>query len=103
MDRDAAVAKLREAEVAAVPVLDASDRARTPRFRDHLVTMPGTPFPVKGFPSRFSAYRMPLHLRAPVIGEDTERVLADLVGLSRAEIARLDSTGVVHLASGGER
>ncbi len=53
--------------------------------------MPGTPLDF----SRFE--RLPAR-RAPVLGEHTEQVLADLLGLSTAEIGRLERDGIVHCA-----
>jgi 2-methylfumaryl-CoA isomerase len=53
--------------------------------------MPGTPLD-------FSSYeRLPVR-RAPLLGEHTEEVLSDLLGLSTAEIGRLERDGVVHCA-----
>jgi 2-methylfumaryl-CoA isomerase len=50
--------------------------------------MPGTPLDFSAVP------RTPVR-RAPQLGEDTEEVLSDLLGLSPKEIARLRSDGVV--------
>jgi 2-methylfumaryl-CoA isomerase len=53
--------------------------------------MPGTALDFSGIPR--SAVR-----RAPQLGEHTEAVLAELLGLSSAEIGRLERDGVVRLA-----
>ena len=97
LDRDEAVARLRAAGVAAVPVLDALDRARTPRFTDNLVTLPDVAAPTKGFPMRFRDYRMPLHTSAPAVGQDTAEVLTRYAGLDAADISRLRERRVVHV------
>lgn len=51
--------------------------------------MPGTPLDFSGIP------RVPVR-RAPRLGEHTEEVLSGLLGLSSAEIGRLQRDGVVH-------
>ncbi len=53
--------------------------------------MPGTPLDFSAIP------RQPVR-RAPRLGEHTEQVLSDLLGLSTREIGRLDEEGVVHCA-----
>jgi 2-methylfumaryl-CoA isomerase len=50
---------------------------------------------VPGSPLEFSALgRLPPN-RAPVLGEHTDQVLAELLGLSDTEIGRLHDAGVV--------
>jgi 2-methylfumaryl-CoA isomerase len=56
--------------------------------------MPGTPLNFSGLPR--SEPR-----RAPVLGEHTDEILAEVLGLSETEIGRLHDSGVV--AGGGER
>jgi 2-methylfumaryl-CoA isomerase len=58
--------------------------------------MPGTPLDFSAVP------RTPVR-RAPVLGEHTEQVLADVLGLTDAEIGRLEADGVVALADGVAR
>jgi 2-methylfumaryl-CoA isomerase len=53
--------------------------------------MPGTPLDFSAIP------RVPVR-RAPALGEDTESVLSDLLGMSTAEIGALERDGVVHCA-----
>ena len=53
--------------------------------------MPGTPLDFSALP------RVPVR-RAPQLGEHTEAVLAELLGLSDAEIGRLERDGVVRCA-----
>jgi 2-methylfumaryl-CoA isomerase len=50
--------------------------------------MPGTPLDFSGIPRR------PVR-RAPLLGEHTEEVLADVLGLSSAEVGFLDAEGTV--------
>ena len=52
--------------------------------------MPGTPLD-------FSAVRRVPVRRAPQLGEHTEAVLADLLGMTTSEIGRLERDGVVQL------
>lgn len=52
--------------------------------------MPGSPLGFSG------CERTPVR-RAPVLGEHTEEVLAELLGLSDAEIGRLDQAGLASL------
>jgi 2-methylfumaryl-CoA isomerase len=53
--------------------------------------MPGTPLDFSAIP------RGPV-CRAPLLGEHTEEVLGGLLGLSTAEIGRLERDGIVHCA-----
>jgi 2-methylfumaryl-CoA isomerase len=55
--------------------------------------MPGTPLHFSGLP------REPVR-RAPLLGEHTERILAELLGLGDAEIGRLHDRGVVAGSAG---
>jgi 2-methylfumaryl-CoA isomerase len=50
--------------------------------------MPGTPLRFSGLP------RSPVR-RAPLLGEHTEEVLGDVLGLSATEIGRLHDAGTV--------
>jgi 2-methylfumaryl-CoA isomerase len=54
--------------------------------------MPGTPLDFSAVP------RVPVR-RAPQLGEHTEAVLADLLGMTTAEIGRLERDGIVRCAS----
>jgi crotonobetainyl-CoA:carnitine CoA-transferase CaiB-like acyl-CoA transferase len=95
--RDECVALLRTAGVPAVPVLNAADRAATPRFRERLVSFPTGGAPVKGFPVLFGDYAAPVHLTAPAIGADTHAVLTRL-GVPAGELSRLEEQGVISCA-----
>jgi len=50
---------------------------------------------VPGSPLEFSALGRLPPTRAPVLGEHTDQVLAELLGLSDTEIGRLHDAGVV--------
>lgn len=52
-----------------------------------------------GSPLRFAHSPAPPALPAPVLGADTERVLAEVLGLSAAEIGKLHDDGIVAGAS----
>jgi 2-methylfumaryl-CoA isomerase len=55
--------------------------------------MPGTPLEFSGIP------RQPVR-RAPLLGEHTEEVLAEVLGLGTAEIGKLTADGTVALGPG---
>jgi 2-methylfumaryl-CoA isomerase len=48
-----------------------------------------------GSPLAFSRFERPPVRRAPVLGEDTEEILADVLGLGEGEIGRLFDSGTV--------
>ena len=52
------------------------------------------PVPFDGLMTRFSAKRRMLHKAAPCVGEDTERVLREVLALSDDEIAEYAASGV---------
>ena len=52
------------------------------------------PMPYDGLVTRFSAKREMLHKAAPCIGEDTERVMREILGLSADQIADYAAAGV---------
>jgi 2-methylfumaryl-CoA isomerase len=62
----------------------------------HLVEQPdiGT-YPVPGQPMHFGAVERHPARRAPRLGEHTDEILADLLGLSSGEIGRLHDQGIV--------
>ena len=62
----------------------------------HLVEQPdiGT-YPVPGQPMHFGAVERQPARRAPRLGEHTDEILGDLLGMSSGEIARLHDQGVV--------
>ena len=52
-----------------------------------------------GFPFRASATPASIRRPAPLLGEHTAEVLAEVLGLAPAEIARLADAGAIALAS----
>ncbi len=62
----------------------------------HLVEQPdiGT-YPVPGQPMHFGAVERDPARRAPRLGEHTDEILADLLGMSSGEIGRLHDAGIV--------
>ena len=48
-----------------------------------------------GLPIEFGAFGREPPRRAPVLGEHTDEILAEIVGLGGAEIGRLHDAGIV--------
>ena len=68
------------------------------RARNYFVEMGGEhiePSPYPGTPVRFDRQRATSWQLAPKLGEHNEEVLRDLLGLSNAEISRLEEDGVI--------
>lgn len=53
------------------------------------------PIPTRGFPIRVGEKRAAIKRAAPALGEHTEAVLSDCLGLSEREIAQLRSDGII--------
>jgi len=97
--RDAAIAVLETERIPCAPVLTLNDAMAQP----HLVER-GTvrqvkdpqigPFAIPGSPVRFSAWSDRSELRADLLGEHNEEVLAE-VGLTNEDIAQLYSENVI--------
>lgn len=91
---------LQNAGVAATPVYDTESLIADPQFqhREYLVS-PGHPVTgnhaVAGIPGKYSAIE-PRYTPAPCLGQDNEDVCRNLLGLSRAEIARLQEEKVMY-------
>ena len=100
-DRDALVEVLLAREIPAAPVLPARDAAQNPQMRARgffeAVTHPVTgTHELPGLPMRFSAhgprwYRRP----APTLGQHSDEVLRELLGLGAAELDQLRAAGVI--------
>jgi crotonobetainyl-CoA:carnitine CoA-transferase CaiB-like acyl-CoA transferase len=100
-ERDALVAGLLARGIPAAAVLAPRDAAANPQMRARgffdAVTHPVTgTHELPGLPMRFSArgprwYRIP----APTLGQHTEEVLRELLGLSAGELAELRAAGVI--------
>jgi len=100
-DRDALVEDLLARGIPAAPVLPPRDAAENPQMRARgffdAVTHPVTgTHELPGLPMRFSSggsrwYRAP----APTLGQHTEEVLRELLGLGAAELDELRAAGVI--------
>src|ERR1044072_3835776 len=77
-------------------LVDEDPRASTANPLFATVEHPGVgSYPMPGAPLDFAAVpRVPVR-RAPLLGEHTEEVLADVLGLAAGEIGRLHDDGVV--------
>lgn len=56
----------------------------------------GHTYPTPGYPATFTAFERATPRRAPVLGEHTEQVLAEVLSLPSAAIAALHDSGVVN-------
>ena len=93
-------ARLVAAGVPAALVQRATDLYGDPQLehRDFFVTLEHTevgPTPYDGLVTRFSAKRVQMHKAAPCVGEDTEFVLKELLGLAAEEIAAYAAAGAL--------
>ncbi|HYR79265.1 MAG TPA: CoA transferase, partial [Candidatus Dormibacteraeota bacterium] len=99
LDRDELVAKLRERDLATGPVYSTPELMNDPAFTESgmLMKLKHTEVGerlVPGIPVRFGAIDLD-YRGAPMIGENTEQVLTDLLGYSTEEIARLKEAKVL--------
>jgi len=88
-----------EAGVPAATVQRMTDLQDDPqlRARGYFVTLDhgeAGPMPYDGLVTRFSAKQKMLHKAAPCLGEDTEHVMREILGLSADEIADYAAAGV---------
>jgi crotonobetainyl-CoA:carnitine CoA-transferase CaiB-like acyl-CoA transferase len=98
-DRDELVAKLRARDLAAGPVYNTPELISDPVFAESgmLVKLKHTEVGervVPGIPVRFGAIDLD-YRGAPMIGENTDEVLSELLGYSSEEIARLKDAKVL--------
>ncbi len=92
--------QLQKVGVAATPVFDTEGLLNDPQFqtRDFLVSPPHPEtggHPISGIPGIYSGFE-PRYGQAPCLGQDTESVCCDLLGLSREEVARLQDEKVLY-------
>ncbi|MFN0089982.1 MAG: CaiB/BaiF CoA transferase family protein [Acidimicrobiales bacterium] len=93
--------RLEAHHIPAGPVLSPIDALDHPLFRsrDMVRTVPDPvlgSIPIPGFPFKFSGWKELPELTAPELGEQTDEVLAQRLGLSAERIAELHRRGVVH-------
>ena len=97
-DRDTLAARLQQAGVPAAPVNELDDLLADPWYRgEYYVAMEGPEgcvFTTHGDPIRPFGAQQPV-TRAPLLGEHTDAVMADLLGLSRERIDALYADGVL--------
>lgn len=73
----------------------AHEQVRARNMRRTLTHEVAGPLPVVANPARMASHDTTAPKAPPLLGEDTDTVLADLLGISSAEITRLRSAGVV--------
>jgi len=98
-DRDQLVAKLRERDLAAGPVYACAELIEDPAFSASgtLITLGHGEVgarKVPGIPARFSAIE-PNYKGSPMMGEHSDEVLTELLGMSSEEISRLREANVI--------
>jgi len=98
--REAAVAALEREHVPVAPILSLNEAMAHPHLRQRgTVRTVSDPFlgefDIPGMPVKLSAWPAKASLKAPLLGEDNETVLRDLLQLSDEEIASLYAMGVL--------
>jgi len=98
--RDAAVAALEAAHVPCAPILTVNEAVAHPHLRQRgTVRRVRDPFigefDIPGMPVKLSRWAPKENLTAPLLGQDNEAVLKDLLGMSGAEIDSLYAQGVL--------
>ncbi len=100
-DRDATVAAVRAAGIPAAPVRRPPERCDDDRALEAWGLWPTVQHTkhgalrTDGQPVHLSATDWQIRRGGPVLGEDNERVLSEVLGLSGAEIGRLAAEGVI--------
>ena len=99
-DKHAAAERLQSHGIPAAPVNDAAEAAASPylRHRDHFTPLHHPEIgvmPHEGLPFRLSDTPGGQHRASPCLGQDTEMILRDIVGLTDAEIAELARAGTI--------
>ena len=100
LSRDEAVATLQRAGVPCGPVWSLGDVVESSHAQARKLVSKGTntvlgDIPLVRQPVRFEASPEPESARAPLIGEDTDTVLADLLGLTASRIKELRERKVI--------
>lgn len=100
LSREEAVAALQKAGVPSGPVWSLGDVVESPHAQARKLVSKGSntvlgDIPLVRQPVRFEAAPEPGCARAPLIGEDTDKVLADLLGLTASRIEELRERKVI--------
>lgn len=98
--REAAVAALERERVPVAPILSLNEAMAHPHLRQRgTVRRVSDPFigefDIPGMPVKLSAWPPRAELKAPLLGQDNESVLKDLLELSEEEIASLYTQGAL--------
>jgi crotonobetainyl-CoA:carnitine CoA-transferase CaiB-like acyl-CoA transferase len=98
--RAAAIAALEKERVPVAPILTVNEATAHPHMRQRgTVRHVSDPFlgefDIPGMPMKLSAWPPRPDVKAPLLGQDNESVLRDLLGLSEGEIAALYAQGVL--------
>ena len=99
-ERDDGVAQLLAAGIPAAPVLHPREAATNPQMRARaffeLATHPVTgAHELPGLPMRFSGVDRWYDRPAPTLGQHTEEVLRDVLGLAEDDVAELRRDGII--------
>jgi crotonobetainyl-CoA:carnitine CoA-transferase CaiB-like acyl-CoA transferase len=107
-DARTASAELQDAGVAAAPVMGGYDLLADPHLaargfiewinREHVGTLAHT-----GMWAKFSRTPGTIRRPAPTLGQHNQQVLSELLGLSPADLAELESNGVIGTQAAGSR
>ena len=98
-DREA-MHTLQEAGVAAGPIYDADGLATDPHLNERGCFVPlgeveGVPYVHLAHPWRLSDSAVPYYAIAPTLGQHTEEVMVDILGMSKEEVAELTKDKVL--------
>jgi CoA:oxalate CoA-transferase len=98
--RAAAVEALEKEHVPVAPILTLNEAMAHPHLRQRGTVRPVKDpylgeFDIPGMPVKMSAWPQQPDVKAPLLGQDNEAVLRDLLGLSDADIASLYAQGVL--------
>jgi crotonobetainyl-CoA:carnitine CoA-transferase CaiB-like acyl-CoA transferase len=98
---EAAVEALRARRVPVAPILSVREAMEHPHLIERGTVRSVTDpilgeFKIPGFPLRFSGFPKELEFDAPLLGEHNTAVLNRYLGFSQAQVAQLESSGVLH-------
>jgi crotonobetainyl-CoA:carnitine CoA-transferase CaiB-like acyl-CoA transferase len=85
---------LTQAGISAVPVMNGLDLLGATQLWGAALSSDGSGEMVKGMPYAFARLPFAVRCAAPDLGQDTELILRDVLGLGDADRARLHALGV---------